>query len=148
MMNSRGLRQEPWWTPTFTLNSSRMLQPTHSLLLAFSYMLCMSCTSYSLMPSLRRVHQITRLGTRSNAFSRSTQAMYSVLLTSGNFFVTGVQWIWRLRCCVQTWKQTACHQCALVVVGSSQPPSLEPLGSGLATCGLALVEGNDDTLLQ
>ena len=51
MMNSSGVRQEPCWTPTFTLNSSLWLQPTHTLLLAFSYMLCMSRTSHSSMSS-------------------------------------------------------------------------------------------------
>ena len=78
MMNSKGLKQEPWWMPTFTLNSSLRLQPTCTLLLAFAYMLCMSRASHSSMPSLPRAHQMTRLGTRSNAFFRSTKAMYSV----------------------------------------------------------------------
>ena len=66
-MNSKGLKQEPLWTPTFTLNCSLRLQPTRTLLLAFSYMLCMSRTSRSSMPSLGRAHQMARLGTQWNA---------------------------------------------------------------------------------
>ena len=85
MMNSRGLRQEPWWTPTFALNSSLRLQPKRTLLLVFFCMLCMRCTSQSSMLSMQRAHQITLLGTRSSAFSRSTKAMYSVLLMTWNF---------------------------------------------------------------
>ena len=50
-VNSGGLRQEPWWTPTFTLNASLRLHPTDTLLLAFSYMLCVSCRSQSWTPS-------------------------------------------------------------------------------------------------
>ena len=79
VMNSKGLKQEPWWAPTVMLNSSLRLQPTRTLLLEFSYMLCMSYTSHSSMPSLRRDHQITCLGRPLNAFSRLTKVMYSVL---------------------------------------------------------------------
>ena len=52
------------------------------------------------------------------------------------FLAAGVQWIWRLWCYVQAWNQTACHHCALVVVESSQSPSLEPSLPGLAIWGL------------
>ena len=72
VMNHRGLRQEPWWTLTFTLNFLLGLHPARTLLLAFSYMLCMSCTRYSSALSSRRAHQMTRLGAWSDAFSRST----------------------------------------------------------------------------
>ena len=75
-----GFRQKPWRTPTFTLNTSPRLQPKYTLLLAFSYKLCMSSTSHSSMPSLRRAHQMTCHVTWWNAFSRWTKAMYSVLL--------------------------------------------------------------------
>ena len=78
VMSSKGLKQDPWWTPSFTLNSSLRLQPAHTLLLFFSYMLCMSRTSHSSTSNLWRAHQMTRLGTWSNAFSRSTKAKYSV----------------------------------------------------------------------
>ena len=57
---------------------------TKTLLLEFSYMLCMRPACHSLMPSLRRAHKMTRLGTQSKAFFRSTKAMYSVLLTTWN----------------------------------------------------------------
>ena len=76
VMECRGLKQKLWWTPTFSLNSSLRSQPTHTLHLAFSYMLCKRCTSHSSMPSLRRAHQMARLGTRSNALPRSTMAMW------------------------------------------------------------------------
>ena len=52
----------------------------NTMLLAFSYKLCMSSTSHSSMPSLQRAHQMTCYGTWWNAFSRWTKAMYSVLL--------------------------------------------------------------------
>ena len=55
----------------------------HAICFWFSYMLCMSRTSHSSMLSLWRA-QITCLGTWSNAFSRLTKAMYSVLLTAWN----------------------------------------------------------------
>ena len=44
------------------------------------------CTSHSSMTSLQRSNQITRLGTRSNAFRWSTKAMYSVFLTTRNCY--------------------------------------------------------------
>ena len=52
------------------------------------------------------------------------------------FFVIGIQWIWRQWWCVQAWNQTACHRCTLVVVESSQLPSLEPSWPGLPIWGL------------
>ena len=76
VMECRGLKQKLWWTPTFSLNSSRKLQLTYTLHLAFSYMLCMCRTSHSSTPSLRRAHQMARLGTRSNVLPRSTLAMW------------------------------------------------------------------------
>ena len=85
----RGI-QEPWWTvegsgrslgeyPLSHLTLHSGCKPTRTLLLASSYMLCISCTSHSSKPILRRAHQTTYLGTRSNAFSISTKTMYSVL---------------------------------------------------------------------
>ena len=74
--NSRGVQAKAWRT----LNTSLRLQPKHTLLLAFSYKLCMSSTSHSSMPSLRRAHQMTCQGTWWNAFPRWTKAMFSVLL--------------------------------------------------------------------
>ena len=59
-----GLRQEPWWNPTFTLKSSLSLRLTCTLLLACSYMLCMRRTSHSSTTSLQKAHPITL----SNAF--------------------------------------------------------------------------------
>ena len=56
----------------------------HALCFWFSYMLCMSRTSHPSTPSLWRAHQITCLGTWSNAFSRLTKAMFHVLLTAQN----------------------------------------------------------------
>ena len=52
VMNSRGLRQESWLTPTFTLNFWLRLHPTRNLLLVFSYMLCIHHTSHFSAPSL------------------------------------------------------------------------------------------------
>ena len=48
----------------------------------------------------------------------------------------GVQWICHQWCCIQARRQTACHPCAPVVIGTSQPHSPEPLWPGLAIWGL------------
>ena len=74
MMKSRGLRTEPWWTPTPTPNSSLYPSPTLTLLLTSLYMDWTRRTNHSSIPSLRIAHQMTSRGTRSNAFSRSTKA--------------------------------------------------------------------------
>ena len=76
----RGLR-EPWWTIGVLGKSLGELPLSHwtphsdcnktsTLLLAFSYMLYIRRTSHSSTPSMPRRHQMTRLGTRSSAFSR------------------------------------------------------------------------------
>ena len=140
-MNSRRLRQEPCWTPTFTLNSSFRLQPICNWILAFSYILCMRPTSHSSLPSLQTAHQITHLGTQLNAFSRSRKAMYGI---DG----------------ATSWHEvkTACHRYALFVIGSSLPAALAPSWPGLGTWGIdsflaqgqlpqPCCRGNDDTLL-
>ena len=70
MMKSSVLSTEPWWTLTFTSNSS--LYPHHT----DSILAYIPCTS---------PHQMTFWGTQSNAFSRSMKAMLSLLLAARYF---------------------------------------------------------------
>ena len=51
MMKSSGLSTEPWWTPTFTSNSSLYPSPTWTWLRALAYILCTSCTIHFSTPS-------------------------------------------------------------------------------------------------
>ena len=53
IMKRRGLRTEPWWTPTPTPNSSLYPSSTLTLLLASLYMDWTTRTSHSSIPSLR-----------------------------------------------------------------------------------------------
>ena len=69
MMKSSGLSTDPWWTPTFTSNSSLYPSPTRTRLRAFAYIPCTSCTIHSSTPSFLSANQMTFCGTRSNAFS-------------------------------------------------------------------------------
>ena len=78
MMKSSGLSTDPWWTPTFTSNSSLYPSPTRTRLRAFAYIPCTSRTIHSSTPSFLSAHQMTFRGTQSNAFSRSTKAMYPI----------------------------------------------------------------------
>ena len=135
VMNDRGLRQEHRWTPTFTLNASLRLQPTHTLLRALSFPLCMNRNE--LNATLRRAYLMARLGTQLNSLSRSTKAIYSVLLT-----------VWNLSC---NWRAMSMvsgaafrHEAKLHAidanfvraVGSSQLPFLSTWCPGLVGWGL------------
>ena len=122
-MNSRGLKQELWWITTLPPKSSLRLQPTHTLFLAFPYMLCMSRTNHSSTPSLWRAHKVACLGTQSNDFFRSTKVMYSLLLTALNFSCNCCTMNTALVVLRPSINQTACR-CALVIVESSRLPSL------------------------
>ena len=76
MMKSKGLSTDPWWTPTFdTSNSLLKPSPTRTWLRALAYIPWTNRTIHSSTPSFLRAHQITLWGTRSNAFSRSTNAI-------------------------------------------------------------------------
>ena len=74
MIKSRGLRTEPWWTPTPTSNSSLYSEPTVTRLRALLYIACTRRTIHSSTPTFLIAHHKTFRGTRSNAFSRSTKA--------------------------------------------------------------------------
>ena len=54
VINSKELRQELWWAPMFTLDSSLRLQLTSILLLAFSCVLCWSHIDHFSTPILQR----------------------------------------------------------------------------------------------
>ena len=105
-----------------------------------------------------RAYEVTRLGTLPNTFFRSTKACTLSCWRHGIFLLGGMQWIWRLWRCGKAWNMIACHRWALVVVGRSEPPSLEPSWHGLAIPGLTIstlkddalspTEGDDNTLLQ
>ena len=79
-----------------------------------------------------RAYEVTRLGTLPNTFFRSTKACTLSCWRHGIFLLGGMQWIWRLWRCGKAWNMIACHRWALVVVGRSEPPSLEPSWHGLA----------------
>ena len=74
MIKSRGLRTEPWWTPTPTSNSSLYSEPTLIRLRVLLYIACTRRTVHSSTPTFLIAHHKTFRGTRSNAFSRSTKA--------------------------------------------------------------------------
>ena len=62
MMDSRGLSTEPWWTPTWTLNT-----PLYELfiltgLLAFWYIIWTTCTIHSDMLTFLKAYHKTFLG--------------------------------------------------------------------------------------
>ncbi|KAF7652147.1 hypothetical protein LDENG_00100830 [Lucifuga dentata] len=70
--NKKGLRADPWCSPTSTLNSS--VTPTAHLttVLQLSYMSCTTLTYFSATPDFLIQHHSSSLGTLSYAFSRST----------------------------------------------------------------------------
>ena len=74
MIKSRGLRTEPWCTPTPTSNSSLYSEPTLTRLRALLYIACTRRTIHSSTPTFLIAHHKTFRGTRSNTFSRSTKA--------------------------------------------------------------------------
>ena len=81
MRKSRGLRTEPWWTPTPTSNSSPYSEPTLNRLCALLYIACTRLTIHSSTPTFLITHHKTIRGTfRSNAFSRSTKAKNSLFI--------------------------------------------------------------------
>merc|ERR1711954_452507 len=69
MMNNKGLKTEPWCTPTLTSNGSLSEEPTPTLALALWYIAWTVFTNISGTPSLRMAHQSTARGTLSKAFS-------------------------------------------------------------------------------
>ena len=75
MMKSKGLRTDPWWTPTFTSNSWLKPLPTRTRFRSLAYIPWTNFTIHSSTPSFLRAHQITFRGTWSNAFSRSTKTI-------------------------------------------------------------------------
>ncbi|KAF7663340.1 hypothetical protein LDENG_00211810, partial [Lucifuga dentata] len=77
--NKKGLRADPWCSPTSTLNSS--VTPTAHLttVLQLSYMSCTTLTYFSATPDFLIQHHSSSLGTLSYAFSRSTKAQCSSL---------------------------------------------------------------------
>ena len=126
VMNSRGRRQEPLWSPIFTLNPSHRLQPTRTPLLAFY-----TCSVWVAPAS--RWRQLA-MSPSDDTSGYTIEYLFQMdnghvqclsYWRHGTFLVTGVQWIWRLWCCVQACSQTACHRCTLVVTGSSQKPTIE-----------------------
>ena len=78
MMKSSRPSTESWWTPTFKLFHFKFLlypSPTGTWLRALAYIHCISRTIHSFTPGFLQ-------GTQSNAFSRSTKAMQSLLLSA------------------------------------------------------------------
>ena len=115
------------------MNSSPRLQPTCTLPVAFSYMLCMSRTSHLSMPEPTRWHVWVNNGMPLPHQHMSCTVTYWWQKT---FLIAGKQWILHLWCCVQAWSQSACHWFASVVIKRSQPPILEHSWPGLAILGL------------
>ena len=97
MIKSRGLRTEPWWTPTPISNSSLYSEPTLTRLCALLYIACTRRTIQSLTPTFLITHHKTFRGTRSNAFSRSTKAKNRVrFLSLRSFLDKNFSWTWRM----------------------------------------------------
>ena len=67
MMKSSGLSTEPWWTLTFTSNSSLYPSPTQTRLRALAYIPYTSHTIHSSTLSFISTHQMIFQGTQSNA---------------------------------------------------------------------------------
>lgn len=80
--NKSGLRPDPWWTPTCTLNS-----PLHSWLslTLLTAQLCMALMSHSSTPNFLRGHRVTGWWPLSKASSRSMKAKYNDLLLAKYF---------------------------------------------------------------
>ena len=70
MIKCRGLRTEPWWTPTPTSNSSLYSEPTLTRLRALLYIACTRHNIHSSTPTFLIAHHKTFQGTWSNAFPR------------------------------------------------------------------------------
>ena len=75
MMKSSRLSTQPWWTLTFTLNSSLYSSPTRTWVGTLAYIPCTTRTIHSSTPSFLGTHQMTFWGTPSDTISRSTKAM-------------------------------------------------------------------------
>src|SRR5665811_217631 len=81
IMNSNGLRTEPWCTPTFTSNG--LLSPclVFTAVVESVYIDFITVMSHSSTCNSLNAHHRTSRGTLSNAFSRSTNAIHSSLFT-------------------------------------------------------------------
>ena len=73
--NRRGLSIDPWWTPTFTSNDSDLVYSTLTDVSIFAYISIIAFFSLSSTPFPLSDHQITSLGTRSKAFSKSKNSL-------------------------------------------------------------------------
>ena len=67
MMKSSRLSTQPWWTLTFTLNSSLYSSPTRTWVCTLAYIPCTTRTIHSSTPSFLSAHQMTFWGTPSDA---------------------------------------------------------------------------------
>ena len=74
ILNNRGLRTEPWWTPTWTLKLPLKELSILTLLIACEYIAFTVHTSHSGIPILLIAHQRTTWSTWSKAFLRLTNA--------------------------------------------------------------------------
>jgi len=88
IINSNGLRQDPWCTPTVISNASVFPHPLLTVVTAPSYIDLITLTSFSLIPFRLRLQYNTSLGTRSRAFSKSTNVQYCFLFPSRIFSCT------------------------------------------------------------
>jgi hypothetical protein len=82
--NSNSDNTDPWWTPTFTANS---LSPAPSLteFNDLHTLIELLALDYSSTPDCLNSHHNTSWGTRSNAFTRSTNAIHTSFFCSRNF---------------------------------------------------------------
>lgn len=80
-LNTSGLRAEPWWKPTFTMNVSAIPTMLFTCMVASVYIYCIALTYFSETPSsLKHLHN-SCLGTRSYAFARSINTRFSPVLS-------------------------------------------------------------------
>ena len=91
------------------------------------YMICMGCSGHSSTLGLQRAHQMTRLCAWSNATSRLTRAMYSVLLMAGNFCCSWCTVNMEMVVQNSGMEPKCMSSMAVAVIGSSLPLSLELL---------------------
>src|SRR6266496_4724918 len=75
-MNRKGLSTVPWCTPTLTVNALLSFPLCLTTVVDLSYNALITHTIHSATPSSLNAHHTTSRGTRSKAFSKSTNAIH------------------------------------------------------------------------
>ena len=85
ILNSSGLKTEPWCIPPLTLKALLYLPFILTFVEASSYIAFITDTIHSSTPRYLSIHQTTSRGTLSNAFSKSTKTIHRSLLFARYF---------------------------------------------------------------